>query len=124
MTGKNGRLIGFTLTPGQRGDAPQAEVLLESFEPGQIGALIADAAYDSDTIRQRAKQLKAKVCIRPNPTRKRRCRYDKQLYKNRNRIERFFCRIKRCRRIATRYDKKPTNYAGFLWLAALITEIL
>lgn len=124
MTGKNGRLIGFTLTGGQRGDAPQAEHLLESFAPGQIRVLIADAAYDSDAIRKRCKQLKAKVCIKPNPTRKRKKRYDKAVYKSRNKIERFFGRIKRCRRIATRYEKKATNYAGFLWLAALVTDLL
>lgn len=112
------------LTAGPRGDAPQAEALLESFEPGQVGAILADAAYDSDAIRDRGKRLKARVCIKPNPTRKRKRRHDKKLYKNRNRIERFFGRIKRCRRIATRYEKKPENYAGFLWLAALVSNLL
>lgn len=124
MTGRSGRLIGFTLTAGQRGDAPQAEPLLASFKPGQVGTLVADAAYDSDAVRERGKQLKAKVCIKPNPTRKRKKRYDKQVYKHRNRIERFFRRIKQCRRIATRYEKKPENYAGFLWLAALVTDMI
>lgn len=124
MTGKSGRLIGFTLTAGQQGDAPQAEHLLEFFEPGQLGTIVADAAYDSDAIRERGKQLGAKVCIKPNPTRKRKRRYDKKTYKQRNTIERFFCRVKRCRRIATRYEKKATNYAGFLWLAALIIDLL
>lgn len=112
------------LTAGQKGDAPQGERLLEPYKRGQVGAIIADAAYDSDVIRERGRRLRARVCIRPNPTRKRKRRHDKKLYKNRNRIERFFGRIKRCRRIATRYDKKPQNYAGFLWLAALVTEML
>ncbi len=124
MTGKSGRLIGFTLTAGQRGDAPQAEPLLEAFEPGRIGTLIADAAYDSDKVRERTQQLKAKVCIKPNPTRKTKKRYDKKVYRRRNRIERFFRRVKECRRIATRYEKKPENYAGLLWLAALVTDLL
>ncbi|MGE3243564.1 MAG: IS5/IS1182 family transposase, partial [Pirellulales bacterium] len=40
-------------------------------------------------------------------------------------IERFFGRVKqRCRRIATRYEKKAANYAGFLWLAALLVDLL
>lgn len=123
-TGKSGRLVSFRLTPGQRGDAPVGETLLEEFAPGQIGTIIADAAYDSDAIRQRGRQLKAKVCIKPHPTRKRKRRYHKATYRHRNQIERFFGRIKRCRRIATRYEKKPANYAGFLWLAALITELI
>ncbi|MEO0515162.1 MAG: DDE transposase, partial [Planctomycetota bacterium] len=33
-------------------------------------------------------------------------------------IERFFRRIKDCRRIATRYEKKGVNFAAFTWLAA------
>ena len=124
ITGQSGQLINFVLTAGQRGDAPQAERLLGEFRPGEIGAIVADAAYDSDAIRRRGKQLKAKVCIKPNPTRKVKKRYDKTVYKHRNRIERFFGRIKRCRRVATRYEKKAVNFAGFIWLAALIIDIL
>lgn len=124
MTGQSGRLIQFVLTAGQRGDAPQGERLLNEFERGEVGTIVADAAYDSDAIRKRGKQLKAKVCIKPNPTRKVKKRYDKEVYKNRNRIERFFGRIKRCRRVATRYEKKAKNFAGFIWLAALITDMI
>ena len=39
-------------------------------------------------------------------------------------IERFFGRIKRCRRVATRYEKKAVNFAGFVWLAALVVELV
>ena len=117
-------MINFVLTAGQRGDAPQGERLLEAFEPGKIGTIVADAAYDSDAIRKRGKQLKAKVCIKPNPTRKVKKRYDRSVYKHRNKIERFFGRIKRCRRVATRYEKKAVNFAGFIWLAALITDMI
>lgn len=124
VIGSRGRLIDFVLTPGQRGDAPEGERLLDGFEPGQVGAIVADAAYDSDAIRKRGKQLKAKVCIKPNATRKVKKRYDREVYKHRNQIERFFGRIKRCRRVATRYEKKPVNFAGFIWLAALITDMI
>ena len=124
VTGRSGRLVDFRLTPGQRGDAPVGETLLEQFTPGQVGTIIADAAYDSDAIRQRGRQLQATVCIKPNATRKTKPRYNKTTYKHRNQIERFFGRIKRCRRIATRYEKKATNYAGFLWLAALIIDLI
>lgn len=83
---------------------------------------MADAAYDSDAIRRRVKELKARACIRPNPTRKQTKRYDQSRYKNRNVIERFFGGIKRYRRVATRYEKKATNFAGFVWLAALLNQ--
>ena len=98
--------------------------LLARFTPNQIATIIADAACDAEAIRNRGRQLKARVCIKPNPTRKVRKRYDRNVYKHRNQIERFFGRIKRCRRVATRYEKKAVNFAGFIWLAALITEMI
>jgi transposase len=121
---RRGRLVRLLITAGQCGDAPQAEGLLENFEKGTVGHVVADAAYDSDAIRERARQLRAKACIRPNPTRKVRKRYDQERYRHRNVIERFFGRIKRFRRVATRYEKKAINFAGFVWLAAFVSEVL
>jgi len=47
------------------------------------------------------------------------------LYRARNQVERFFNRIKQCRRVTTRYDKLAANHLAFvqpasirLWLAA------
>ena len=42
------------------------------------------------------------------------------LYKERNRGERFFSRIKHFRRIATRYDKLAATFMGFITLAAIM----
>jgi len=118
---RRGRLVRLVLTPGQRGDSPQAAELLSNLQRGAVGHVIADAAYDSDDLRQRVRDLRARACIKPNPTRKRKKRYDRQRYKRRNVIERFFCRIRRCRRVATRYEKKAANFAGFVYLAAFVT---
>jgi transposase len=41
------------------------------------------------------------------------------LYRARNAIERFFNRIKQCRRVATRYDKLAANYLAFVQLASI-----
>jgi transposase len=120
---RRGCLLRLVVTAGQCGDAPQAEQLLERFDRGAVGHVLADAAYDSDAIRHRVKCLRAKACIRGNPTRKRKKRYDRKRYRNRNVIERFFCGIKRYRRVATRYEKKAANFAGFVWLAAGLQEL-
>ena len=112
---QDGRLRRLIVTAGQRGDAPQAQALLEGLKPRHV---IADAAYDSDAIRASIQKMKAKACIKPNPTRKRKKRYDKTRYKHRNVIERFFRKIKQCRRVATRYEKKAANFTAFIWLAA------
>jgi transposase len=37
----------------------------------------------------------------------------------RNLVERFFNKIKQCRRIATRYDKLAANYLAFIKLASI-----
>lgn len=113
-------MLRLIVTAGQCGDAPQAQPLLAKFERGSVGHVLADAAYDSDAIRGRVRRLRAKACIRPHSKRKRKKRYDKRRYRNRNVIERFFGGIKRFRRVATRYEKKAANFAGFVWLAALL----
>jgi transposase len=41
------------------------------------------------------------------------------LYRARNLIERFFNKIKQCRRVATRYDKLAANYLAFIQLASI-----
>jgi transposase len=41
------------------------------------------------------------------------------LYRARNLVERFFNKIKQCRRVATRYDKLAVNYLAFIQLASI-----
>jgi transposase len=41
------------------------------------------------------------------------------LYRARNQVERFFNRIKQCRRVATRYDRLAANYVAFVQLASI-----
>lgn len=116
---EQGRPLRLIVTPGQRGDAPQAQALLEGLCAKHV---LADAAYDSNAIRLLIRKMKARTCIKPNPRRRCRKRYDRERYKHRNVIERFFRRIKQCRRIATRYEKKAANFLSFVWLAAGITQ--
>lgn len=114
----------MNLSPGQDGDGPHGRELLKSFEPGQIQHVVADTAYDGDETREQIRKLKAKACIKPHQKRTTRKRYDKERYKNRNQVERFFNRIKQYRRVATRYEKTLANFAGFVWLAALMVDVL
>jgi transposase len=41
------------------------------------------------------------------------------LYGTRNLVERFFDRIKHCRRVASRYNKLVVNYLAFVQLASI-----
>ncbi len=51
-------------------------------------------------------------------TNKRRREYDRDLYKARHLIEKFFARLKQYRAITTRYDKTARNFLGAIHLAA------
>jgi transposase len=45
--------------------------------------------------------------------------FSHHLYRARNLVERFFNKIKRCRRVETRYDKLAANYLAFIQLASI-----
>jgi Transposase DDE domain len=68
--------------------------------------------------------LRPPTSSKPHKYRTTRKRYDKVRYQNRNQVERFFNRIKQFRRVATRYEKTVENFAGFVWLAALMVNVL
>ena len=79
---------------------------------------LADKGYDADAVRQ--KLLIQGICpiIPPKANRKKPPACDFKAYKDRNRIERMFNRLKQFRRVATRYDKTKASFAAFLALAA------
>ena len=60
----------------------------------------------------------AKAVIPPRSNRKTPRDYDHEIYRERNKIERLFARLKQCRRIATRYEKTARNFLAFLHLAS------
>jgi transposase len=55
----------------------------------------------------------------PKRNRKEALCFSPYLYRARNLIERFFNKIKQCRRVATRYDKLAANYLAFIQLASI-----
>jgi transposase len=61
-----------------------------------------------------------KPVIPPRRNRRVRYRYDKQLYKQRNRVERMFGRLKDYRRIATRFDRNVRNYMAAVCIAVTV----
>ena len=83
--------------------------------------LLADRAYDARSLRDWLAERGAEAVIPSNPTRKHPHAYDADAYKQRNLIERMFCRLKDCRRIATRYDKLARNFLAGVLIAAAIT---
>jgi transposase len=105
------------LTPGEAHDNRLCSVLLTGLRPRTM--LLADRGYDADWIRALASQQGAWANIPPKRNRKDPICFSPYLYRARNLVERFFNKIKQCRRIATRYDKLAANYLAFIKLAAI-----
>ena len=91
------------LTEGQVSDYRGAATVLTDLPDADV--LIADKGYDSDWFRQALTVLEITPCIPGRANRKAPIPYDIDLYRQRNRIERMFGRLKDWRRIATRYDR-------------------
>jgi transposase len=113
--------VELQLTPGQQADVRQAAALLEGHQPAVV---IADKGYDSDALIGTIHANGAEAVIPPRKNRTRERGYDRHLYKERNLVERFLNRIKRCRRVATRYEKTARNYLAFVQVAAIMVLLL
>ena len=101
----------FLLTPGQTHEITQAAPLRKGLAAEQV---IADKRYDGDQVLQTIRDQGGQAVIPPKRNRKVQRSYDRQLYRERNHIERLFARLKPCRRIATRYDKTARNFLAFI----------
>jgi transposase len=90
--------------------------LLAELPPG--ADVVADRAYDSDGVIELITRAGATAHI--PTTRRRLCQrsVDPALYRQRNLIERFFCKLKHFRRIATRFDKLARNFLAAVMLAS------
>ena len=92
--------VAFRITAGQAAEYAQAILLLEGQE---AKAVIADKGYDSAEIVAKVQSLGAIAVIPPRRHWKQPRSYDRELYKQRNRIERCFQSLKHFRRFSTRY---------------------
>ena len=117
LTDAHGLPIEFVLTPGQAADCPAAAKLLGRLRKGTI--VLADKAYDADWLRRAIEAAGAAPNIPSKANRRWRACFSKTLYRGRNRIERFFNKIKHFRRIATRYEKHAANFLAMIKLAAV-----
>src|SRR3981189_1053029 len=109
--------VRFTLTAGQKGDAPQTPALIEGL-PAEV--VMADTAYDADHLRQAIAAKGALAVIPNNPSRALKYPLDKHLYAQRHLVECCFSKLKQFRRVATRFEKTARNYRAVVPLAAII----
>jgi transposase len=107
----------FLLSGGQEADISYAEPLIEG---QRFGAGIGDKGYDSDRLVGVIEGQGAEAVIPPKANRKEPREYDRHLYRERNKVERFIGLMKQFRRVATRYEKTAMNFLGFIHVAAIM----
>lgn len=110
--------MAFTLSPGNHADISEASALLDK-RPAPT-RLLADKGYDANSLRDRLVATRTEAVIPSTRSRKAPIPYDAEAYRDRNLIERAFCRLKDWRRIATRYDKLAINFASAVAIAAVV----
>ena len=95
--------------------------MLGSLRPGYM--LLADRAYDSNRLRDELAARGAVANVRPMKGRLEQLPFDRELYKQRNVVERFFKKIKHFRATATRYDKRDDNLLPSIKLAVIRIQL-
>jgi transposase len=106
------------LSEGQMNDYQGAALLLPSLP--QAKALLADRGYDADWFRQALIQKGIAPCIPSKKSRKIQIEYDRELYKQRHKVENMFGRLKDWRRIAMRYDRCAHTFFSAILIAATV----
>ena len=113
-----GRPLTFFLSPGQMSDAKGALALRSALPPAKV--LLADKGYDADWFREDLEDMGIDACIPARRGRKNPASHDRDLYKQRHRIENLFARPKDWRRIATRYDRCGDLFPSAICIAAIV----
>lgn len=118
----HGNPIDFEITGGEVHDAKAAPEVIRKVETAEN--FIADKGYDSEDIRQDARDRGMNPVIprksnskKPNPE------FDSHLYKMRHLVENLFARLKHFRSIATRFEKLARNFKAMVYLACSIVWI-
>ena len=117
MTDEN-TAIAFAVVPGQRHDAPLLEPILK-VAVGRVPAteeVVADKGFDGAPQRRACFALGTMPQIPGRKNQAEPAEVYPEAYRERNRVERFFAKMKQFRRATTRYEKLKVTFSGFLHL--------
>ena len=113
----------FHLSAGNRHDAPEGRKLIESLNSEVAQYLLMDRAYEDDETRALVFSRGLVPVVPPKKNRKSPWFYDSEIYKRRNEVERFFLRVKRFRKVFTRYDKLDIIYFSVFTLTLIFDAL-
>ena len=121
MTDRAGKPVVPRLSVGQRHEAAEAVPLLEqALERVWPEAVAGDRGYSTHPIRTwlAAREIEAVIPWRANEWGPK--AYDRAAYRDRSRVELTINRLKRYRRIATRYEKLAATYLAMVTIACIL----
>jgi transposase len=121
VTERGGKPICWRLTAGQRHESPEATILLRAaLERLWPEAVAGDKAYSAAELRAWLAEREITAVIPQRADERGANDYDRDAYRERPIIERMFNRLKRHRRIATRYEKLAQSYVAMFTLASIL----
>ena len=112
-----GNPIRFILTPGQSSEFGQSNALIAGLSPDFV---LGDKGYDSNDFVAEIEKSGARPVIPSKKNRIEQREYDQDIYKERNLIERLFQKLKRYRRIASRFERRAVHYLSMLHIASSV----
>ena len=106
----------IVLSAGQASDKAAVEALIDGLRPAR--ALVADRGYDARDVIDLVEARGGRAHIPTQRDRKVQRSIDPAIYRQRNLVERYFCKLKHFRRVATRFDKLARNFLAAVLLAS------
>jgi transposase len=126
---RGGKLLVIILTPGQRHEQTVFEQLMERGAVTRVGRgrprrrpkrVCGDKGYSSGKVRRYLRRRGIGALIPRKKNEQPQPRFDRAVYRERNVVERLINRLKRYRRLATRYEKRAANYLAMWTIAAIL----
>ena len=123
-----GKPITFVISPGQRNESIFLEQLMEQGAVKRSGAgrprlrpvrVVGDKGYTGRRIRSYLRHRGIRFTIPRLSNEPRRGPFSREIYRQRNIVERAINRLKQFRRIATRYEKLAANYTAMITIACI-----
>ena len=112
------------LSGGEKHDSPEGRKSIDKIGSNYKGVpILMDRAYEGNKTRELALLYDHEPVVPPKKNRKNPWEYDKELYKQRNIIERLFRWLKAFRRVFTRYDKYDYIYLAFIQFARCVVWV-
>ncbi len=111
--------IAVEVRPGRAHDAPRLKPMLQrtAARLDRVDQVVGDKAFDGAAPRRACAALGAQAVIPAKANRVAPEPLDEAAYRQRNRVERLFGKLKEFRRVATRYEKLKRTFLGMIHLA-------